>query len=188
MPRVYVTRPIALEALAMLRSVAEVKVWDEDRTIPRELLLREVAGVDAILAAVTERVDDELLDAAGPGLRIVANLAVGIDNLDLVALTRRGLIATNTPGVLTETTADFAFALLMSVGRRVPEGIRYVRGGQWQTYVLNLLLGQDIHHTTVGIVGLGRIGLEFARRARGFNMKVLYHNRRPRPAAFEREH
>jgi glyoxylate reductase len=188
MSRVYVTRQIAAEALEMLRGSAEVAVWEEDRAIPRDVLLQHVRGVDALLTLLTEKVDDELLDTAGPNLKIVANMAVGFDNFTVPALTRRGIVGTNTPGVLTETTADFAFALMMAAARFVPQGVEYVRAGKWQTWEPSLFVGQDIHHTTVGIVGMGRIGIEFAKRARGFDMQVLYYDVYRRDAEFEGEH
>jgi glyoxylate reductase len=187
MPRVLVTRQIAQEAIDMLRAGAEVKVWEEDRAIPREMLLREVADADALLSLLTEKIDDELLEV-GRNLRIVANMAVGFDNFDVPALTRRGIVGTNTPGVLTETTADFAFALMMGAGRYVSQGVEYVRSGKWKTWEPNLFVGQDIHHTTVGIVGMGRIGSEFAKRAHGFDMQVLYYDVFRRDPDFERQH
>ena len=188
MPRVFVTREIAPEAIEILKSKAELTVWDEDRAIPRDRLLASVRGVDAILSLLTERIDDELLAAAGPQLKIVANMAVGFDNFDVPAMNRRGVIGTNTPGVLTETTADFAFALLMAVARFVPQGAEYVKGGRWKTWEPSLFVGQDIHHATIGIIGLGRIGLEVAKRAQGFDMRVIYHDQFRRPPEFEQEH
>ncbi len=133
-------------------------------------------GVDGLLALLTDRVDDELLDAAGPSLRVVSNFAVGFDNIDVPACTRRGIPVGNTPGVLTETTADLAWALLMAAARRIPEGYDYVRAGHWRTWGPLLLLGPDVHHATLGIVGFGRIGREMAKRARGFDMTVLVHD------------
>jgi glyoxylate reductase len=125
---------------------------------------------------VTERIDDELLDHA-PRLKIVANMAVGYDNVDVTALTRRGIVLTNTPGVLTETTADLAFALMLAIARRLGEGERMVRDGRWGTWSPFAFLGRDVHHATLGIIGLGRIGAAVARRARGFDMRILYTNR-----------
>ena len=136
-----------------------------------------MAGVDGLLTLLTDRVDDELLDAAGPRLRVVSNFAVGYDNIDVAACTRRGIPVGNTPGVLTETTADLAWALLMAAARRVVEGDRYVRDGRWRTWGPMLLLGNDVHGATLGIVGFGRIGQAVARRAAGFGMRVLYHAR-----------
>ena len=128
---------------------------------------------------LTDRVDDELLDAAGPRLKVVSNFAVGFDNIDVPACTRRGVPVGNTPGVLTETTADLAFALLMAAVRRLPEGYDYVRAGKWTTWGPMLLLGPDVHGATLGIVGFGRIGREMAKRARGFDMTVLVHDAAP---------
>lgn len=182
---VYVTRRIPEEAIRMLRQATQVHIWDRDDVVPRDVLLREVAGAQALLCLLTERVDQELLDHA-PRLKVVANMAVGYDNFDLPAMTRRRVVATNTPGVLTETTADFTFALLMAIGRRVVEGDRFVREGRWQTWGPMLLMGQDIHHSTLGIIGLGRIGAEVARRAQGFDMRVLYYDTIRRPELEQR--
>jgi glyoxylate reductase len=181
-PTVLVTRRIPEAGLALLRAAARLRLWDSDQPMPRAELLRQAADADALLCLLTDRVDGELL-AAAPRLRVVANLAVGYDNLDLAALAARGVVATNTPGVLTETTADLAFALLLAVARRLPEGARYVRAGQWTTWDPLLLLGRDVHGATLGIAGLGRIGAAVARRAAGFGMPVLYTARGPQPAA-----
>src|SRR5689334_4889008 len=151
-------------------------MWPDELPPPRPALLGGVAGCDGILTLLTDRVDDELLDAAGPQLRVVSNYAVGFDNVDVAACTRRGIPVGNTPGVLTETTADLAFALLMAAARRVAEGDRYVRAGRWKTWGPLLLLGPDVHGSTLGIVGFGRIGQAVARRAQGFGMTILYHD------------
>jgi lactate dehydrogenase-like 2-hydroxyacid dehydrogenase len=151
-------------------------------------LLRRVAGCDGILTLLTDRVDEELLDAAGPRLRVVSNLAVGYDNVDVPACARRGIAVGNTPGVLTETTADLAWALILAARRRVAEGDRYVRAGNWRTWGPNLLLGSDVHGATLGIVGFGRIGQAVARRAGGFGMNVLYTSRTRLPKAVETAH
>jgi len=176
MARVFVARRIPEEGLALLRAAADVELWDDDLPPPRDDLLAHVRGVDALLSLLTDRVDDELLDAAGPQLRVVANLAVGFDNIDVPACTRRGIPVGNTPGVLTETTADLAFLLMMAAARRLKEGIDYVRGDRWQTWGPLLLRGMDVHGATLGIVGFGRIGREMAKRAGGFSMRVLYHD------------
>ena len=178
-PRVLVTRVIPAEGLDPVREACDVDLWEEELPPPRDELLRRVAGVDGLLSLLTDRVDDELLDAAGPQLKVVSNFAVGFDNIDVPALTRRGIPAGNTPGVLTETTADLAFALLMAAARRIPEGVDYVRDGHWQTWGPMLLMGVDIHGATLGIVGFGRIGREVARRGRGFGMNIVYHDVHP---------
>jgi lactate dehydrogenase-like 2-hydroxyacid dehydrogenase len=156
-------------------------LWTEELPPPRDELLRRVAGCDGVLTLLTDRVDDEFLDAAGPGLKVVSNYAVGFDNIDVAACARRGIPVGNTPGVLTDTTADLAFALLMAAARRLPEGDRYVRDGRWRTWGPLLLLGPDVHGSTIGIVGFGRIGQAVARRAAGFGMRILYHDVAPLP-------
>jgi glyoxylate reductase len=185
MPKAFVTRRIPEPGLAILREVAEVKVWEEELPPPREVLLKEVADCDALVPLLTDRVDDELLDRA-PRLKVVANYAVGYDNIDVPACTARGVLVTNTPGVLTETTADLAFALILAAARRLVEADKFLRAGKWKTWGPTLLLGQDVYGATLGLVGLGRIGAAVARRARGFNMKILYYSRH-RQEALEKE-
>jgi glyoxylate reductase len=182
-PRVFVTRQIPDAGLDAIRAGCDMDVWEDDMPPPRDELLRRVAGVDGVLTLLTDRVDDAFLDAAGPGLKVVSNYAVGYDNIDVAACARRGVAVGNTPGVLTETTADLAFALLLAAARRVPEGDRYVRAGSWRTWGPRLLLGPDVHGATLGIVGFGRIGQAVARRAKGFGMEILYHNLTPVPPA-----
>jgi len=174
-PKVFVSRLIDREALDMLAEVAEMEVWRDELPPPYEVLLEKVKDVDGLLSLLSDRVDITLMDAA-PKLKVISNLAVGYDNIDITEATKRGIQVGNTPGVLTETTADIAFALLMATARRVVEADRHVRKGQWKTWGPMILLGQDIHHATLGIIGLGRIGIEVAKRARGFNMNVLYHD------------
>jgi glyoxylate reductase len=178
-PRVFVARVIPDEGLDPVRDACELDLWNEELPPPRDELLRRSAGMDGLLTLLTDRVDAELLDAVGPQLKVVSNYAVGFDNLDVPELTRRRIPAGNTPGVLTETTADLAFALLMAAARRIDEGSRYVRGGRWKTWGPMLLMGVDLHGATLGIVGFGRIGREMAKRASGFGMKVLYHDVQP---------
>jgi len=184
-PRVFVARRIPDEGLDPIATACEVDVWPDELPPPREELLRRVAGCDGILTLLTDRVDDALLDAAGPGLKVVSNYAVGYDNIDIPACARRGIAVGNTPGVLTETTADLAWALILAAARRVPEGDRYVREGKWRTWGPLLLLGSDVHGATLGVVGLGRIGQAVARRAAGFGMTVLYSSRSRVSAAVE---
>ncbi len=186
-PRVLVTRRIPEVGLELLRAVAYVDVWDRPVPPPRDELLRRVAGVAGLLSLLTDRVDDELLDAAGPGLRVVSNLAVGYDNIDVAACARRGVAVGNTPGVLTEATADLAFALLLATARRLPESAALVTEDRWLTWDPLLLLGRDVSGATLGIVGFGRIGREVARRARGFGMRILAHSRRRAPDDVYRE-
>ena len=174
-PKVFVSRLIDREALDMIAEVAEMEVWRDELPPPYEVLLEKVKGVDGLLSLLSDKVDTTLMDAA-PKLKVISNLAVGYDNIDITGATKRGIQVGNTPGVLTETTADIAFALLMATARRVVEADRHVRKGQWKTWGPMILLGQDIHHATLGIIGLGRIGIEVAKRARGFNMNVLYHD------------
>jgi glyoxylate reductase len=173
-PRVFVTRVIPDDGLQPLRAQTEVDLWTDELPPPRAELLRRVAGVDALLSLVTDVVDDELLDRAGPQLKVVSNYAVGFDNIDVPAATRHGVLATNTPGVLNDTTADFAFALLIAAARRVAEGDAFVRQGEFHGWAIDMLLGQDLHHATLGVVGIGRIGRALARRGLGFDMRVLY--------------
>ncbi len=175
-PRVFVARIIPDEGLVAVRAACDVDLWEDELPPPRDELLRRVAGCDGVLTLLTDRVDDEFLDAAGPQLKVVSNYAVGFDNIDVGACARRGIPVGNTPGVLTETTADLAFALMMAAARRLPEGDRYVRAGSWRTWGPLLLLGPDVHGATIGIVGFGRIGQAMARRAQGFGMKILYHD------------
>ena len=186
-PRVFVTRVIPDEGLDPVRQACEVDLWTDDLPPPRDELLRRVKGVEGILSLLTDTIDDELLDAAGPQLKVVSNFAVGFDNIDVPACTRRGIPAGNTPGVLTETTADLAFALLMSAARRIPESVEYVRQDRWKTWGPMLLMGVDIHDATLGIVGFGRIGREMARRGRGFGMEILYQDVHPASAEDEAE-
>ena len=133
-------------------------------------------GADGVLCLLTEQMDGDVMDAAGPQLKIISNCAVGYDNIDIIAATDRGILVTNTPGILTDTTADLAFALLLAAARRIVEGSEHVRGGRWKTFDYNLLLGCDVHKMTLGIIGMGRIGKALASRAHGFDMSVLYHD------------
>lgn len=166
--------------LGIARDLARVTYWSEDSPMPREKLLAAVADADGILSHPASRFDRELLDRA-PRLKVIANIAVGYDNVDVAACTERGIAVCNTPGVLTDATADETLALMLAVCRRVVEGDRFTRAGHWHYWTPLLLVGQDLTEATLGIVGMGRIGTEVARRARGFRMRLLYHNRRRRP-------
>ncbi len=172
----FVSRVIPAEGLDRVTEATDATVWPDDLPPPRDELLRAVEGCDGLLALLTDRVDAELLDRAGPQLKVVSNFAVGFDNVDVAECTRRGIPVGNTPGVLTETTADLAWALLMAAARRIVEGADYVRAGKWQTWGPMLLMGPDVHGATIGIVGFGRIGQAVARRAAGFGMTILYHD------------
>jgi len=186
-PRVFVARTIPEAGLKLVREAAEAEIWADELPPPRGVLLEKVRAVDGLLSLLTDRVDDELLNAAGPRLKVVSNFAVGYDNIDVPACTRAGVAVGNTPGVLTETTADLAFALLMSAARRLPEGHDYVRDDHWQTWGPMLLLGKDIHGATLGLIGFGRIGREMARRATGFGMRTLYYDKHRADEATERD-
>ncbi len=185
-PRVFVARRLPEDGIRPILEATDARVWEDELPPPRDELLAAIAGCDGVLTLLTDRVDDEFLDAAGPQLKVVSNYAVGFDNVDVPACTRRGIPVGNTPGVLTDTTADLAFALLMAAARRLVEGADYVRAGRWKTWGPLLLLGPDVHGATLGIVGFGRIGQAMARRAQGFGMTILYHDVRPVDADTER--
>jgi len=183
-PRILVTREVFDEVLDYLGSDAEVEANQEDRPLlPEELRLR-LRGKDGLVCALTDRVDAELVRSC-PGLKVVANMAVGYNNIDVPACTAQGVLVTNTPGVLDETTADLVWTLLLATARRLTEVEAYLRNGNWRGWHLKQLLGSDVHHAVLGIVGMGRIGQAIARRAAGFAMRVLYHNRNRLDAATE---
>jgi glyoxylate reductase len=174
--RVFITRAFPFAALERLQAEHEVDVWDSNTPPPRDALLEHAAGADALLTIITERVDAELFDAA-PSVKAVANLAVGTDNIDLDEAAKRGIPIGNTPGVLTDATADIAFALLLGIARRVAEGDRQVREGRWEPWYPTHMIGGDTTGTTLGIVGWGRIGQAMARRGEGFGMEIIHHSR-----------
>lgn len=174
-PKVFVSRIIPEEGLKMLREAADIDVWQDELPPPYATLLEKIKHADGLLSLLTDKIDANLMDV-NPQLKVVANLAVGYDNIDIPAATARGLPIGNTPGVLTDTTADFAFALLMAAARRIPEGVDYVRAGKWKTWGPMLLTGPDVYGATLGIIGFGRIGQGMAKRASGFDMRVLYHD------------
>lgn len=179
-PSVYVTRCIPEAGLQLLRESCAVRVWEGELPPPREVLEREVRDNDGLLCLVTESIDAALI-AEGERLRVISQLAVGVDNIDLEAATARGIPVGHTPDVLTEATADMAFALLVAAARRIPEAVDSVRAGRWLTWEPMILLGADVWGATLGIVGLGRIGTAVALRAQGFRMRVLYHDTERRP-------
>ncbi len=185
-PPVLVTGPLPPPVVEALRERCDVDVYEGER-IPRDELLRRLPGKVGVITLITDRVDAEFLDAAGPQLVIVANYAVGFDNVDVAECTRRGVLASNTPDVLTETTADLAWALLLAAARRIAEGDRFLRSRTPWIWGPQMMLGVDVHGKTLGVVGFGRIGQAVARRARGFGMRVIYAGRFPAPPEVERE-
>ncbi len=182
-PTVVVTRQLPPTAISPILEKCNARYWDSEEPIERGTLLEWVQGADGLYCLLTDTVDDELLDAAGPGLRVVATMSVGYDHVDVAALGKRGIILGNTPGVLTETTAELAVALLLATARRLPEGTHAVEGGTWPIWRPMWMTGRDIHGSTVGIVGLGRIGAAFARMLGGFGCRILYTGPREKPEA-----
>lgn len=175
-PKVFVTRRIPERGLSLLAVFSDADVWTEELPPSREMLLERIPGIDGLLCLLTDRIDGEIMDAAGPSLKAISNYAVGVDNIDISAATQRGIPVGNTPDILTDATADFAFALLMTAARRVVEGDRFVRAGHWHTWGPSLLLGPDVTGGTLGIIGFGRIGQAVAKRAIGFGMRVVYYD------------
>lgn len=180
-PKVFVTRIIRDKGLDLVKEFCDADIWPHDLPPSRADLLERVRGVEGILSLLTDKIDAEVMDAAGPQLRVISNHAVGFDNIDIPAATARGIPVGNTPEILTDATADFAFALMMSAGRRVVEGERMVRAGQWKTWGPSTLLGVDFKGATLGLVGFGRIGKGMARRAAGFDMRVIYYDPAAQP-------
>jgi glyoxylate reductase len=185
-PKVFATHELFEDARQILGENCEMEYWAKAERPPREELLRRVQGKEGLICLLTEKINDEFLRAA-PKLRIVANVAVGFDNIDVAACTKHGVAATNTPGVLDETTADFAWTLLMAVARRLGEGEALARSGNWKGWDLDQLVGTDVWGKTLGIVGFGRIGRAVARRAGGFQMKVIYTDALRVPESVEKE-
>jgi glyoxylate reductase len=176
-PKIYITRKVPDLVVDKLKEVCEVTMWEQEEIpVPRDILEKEIQDVDGLFCLLTESIDQPLLNQATK-LKIISNMAVGYNNIDVSAATEKGIMVTNTPGVLTETTADLTFALLMATARRIVESSNYLRAGKWKTWSPMQLTGQDIYGATLGIVGLGRIGEALAKRARGFDMNILYHNR-----------
>ncbi|MDM5199004.1 D-glycerate dehydrogenase [Fictibacillus enclensis] len=180
-PKVYITRRIPNEIVQKLEEVCEIRMWnEEEEPVPREVLEKEITDVDGLFCLITESIDKELLERANH-LKVVSNMAVGYNNIDIELAKEKGITVTNTPGVLTETTADLTFALIMATSRRLIEASDYLKQGNWKTWSTMQLTGQDIYGSTLGIIGLGRIGESVARRAKGFDMDVLYYNRSRKP-------
>jgi gluconate 2-dehydrogenase len=176
-PKVLVTREVFDETLEYLREHCEVDSNQEDVPLTGDALATRAADKDAIVCSLTDRIDSALVGRC-PSLKVVANIAVGYNNIDVPACTARGIMATNTPGVLDDSTADLAWTLMLGAARRITEVERYIRDGEWKGWRLKQWLGVDVHHATLGIVGMGRIGQAIAKRAAGFDMRVLYHNRK----------
>lgn len=172
-PKVFITRKLPDIALSRLYDHCEVTIWDEDMPPPYEVILENAGKIDGLLSLLTDKIDARLITTA-PNLKVISQMAVGYDNVDVFTATNLGIPVGNTPGVLTETSADFAFALLMATARRLSSAEKYVKDGKWETWHPMLLAGQDIYGATLGIIGLGRIGQAVARRARGFDMRILY--------------
>ena len=182
-PKVFVTRIIPDKGLMQVRDFCKAEVWEDEMPPPKAILLGKVRGLDGLLCLLTDPIDAELMDAAGPQLKVISQMAVGFDNVDVAEATKRGIPVGNTPGVLTECTADFAFTLLASAARRVVEAAAYVKAGRWKTWGPMLLLGADLWEATLGVVGFGRIGQAVARRARGFNMRIVCYDVYPNEEA-----
>src|SRR5690349_17552597 len=185
-PVVLVTKRIYPEAIEFLKQHAELDYAESDDGLSADELRERIRGKQAVVSQLTDKFSAPVIEQLD-GLRIIANVAVGYDNIDVAAATRRKILVTNTPDVLTDTTADFAFALLMAAARRVVEGHKFVHSGQWTKWRIDLLVGQDVHHRKLGIFGMGRIGQAVARRARGFDMRILYYDAVGAPEAVERE-
>lgn len=180
-PKIYVTRELPERGLNIIKEHFDAEVWPEYAPPPKNVIIEKARNIDALASLLSDKIDAEVFNAA-PNLKIVSQLAVGFDNIDIAEATKRGIYVTNTPEVLTDTTADFAWALLMAVARRVAEADRYVRSGQWKVgWHPNMLAGRDVFNATIGIVGAGRIGYAVAKRATGFGMKILFYDVIPRP-------
>ncbi|MCJ7699704.1 D-glycerate dehydrogenase [Candidatus Bathyarchaeota archaeon] len=180
-PKIYVTRKLPERGLQIIRKHFDMEVWPEYAPPPKKTIIEKAKNVDALATLLSDKIDAEVFNAA-PRLKIVSQLAVGYDNIDITEATKRGIYVTNTPEVLTDTTADFAWALLMALARRVVEADKYVRTGQWKVgWHPDMMTGRDIYNATIGVVGAGRIGYAVAKRATGFSMKILFYDVVPRP-------
>lgn len=184
-PSIFITRKLPQAVIEPLNAEYQVEMWEkEDVPVPRDVLLKKAGSASALITMLSDQMDGELLEHAS-SLKVIANLAVGYDNIDLQAAKEKGVIICNTPDVLTDTTADLTFGLLMAAARRIVEADRYIKEGRWKSWSPLLLAGADIHHKTIGIVGMGSIGETVAKRAKGFDMNILYHNRSRKPEAEE---
>lgn len=180
-PYIFITRKLPRAVVETIQQKFEVNMWEhEDIPVPQEVLLKEAKKADAFLTMVSDQIDERIL-TAGNTLKVVANLGVGFDNINIQAASRKGIAICNTPDVLNDTTADLTFALLMAAARRIVEAAEYIKEGKWKSWNPLLLAGHDIHHKTLGIVGMGKIGETLAKRAKGFDMNILYHNRTRKP-------
>ncbi len=186
LPRLLISKRIYPEAAEYLRERAEIEYHESDESYPPEQLLEHLADKDGVVSQLTDRFSDAVM-AALPGLKVISNVAVGFDNIDIAAATERAIAVTNTPEVLTETTADLAFTLLAVAARRVGEAERFLRAGKWRGWGIDQFCGVDLYHATLGILGMGRIGRSLARRAHGFEMKVIYHDAFRMPDEIEQE-
>lgn len=183
MPKIFITRIIPDPGLALVKEqFPYFDIWTQDLPLSRDELFKRSRGVDGLLCLLTEKIDSKLMDAIGPQLKVISSMSVGVDHIDVAAATARGIPVGNTPGVLTDATADQAFALMLSAARRIPEAERFLRAGKWVTWQPSLLLGADFAGSTLGIVGYGRIGQAVAKRAQGFDMRVIYHDPTAEPA------
>lgn len=186
-PKVYITRKLPESIVNKIESVCEVRMWEEkDRPVPRDVLLREIQEIDGLYCLLTERIDQEALSYT-KNLKVIANMAVGYNNIDVIEATKKRIIVTNTPDVLSETTADLTFALLMATARRLVESDAYLRKGKWESWSPMQLTGQDIFGATLGVIGMGRIGKALIKRAKGFDMNIQYFNR-SRKSDIEKEY
>ena len=181
-PKIFITRFIPRPGLDLIEQHFQPEIWPGDLPPTREELLEKVRGVDGLLCLLTEKVDAELMDAIGSQLKVISSMSVGVDHIDIEEATKRGIPVGHTPGVLTDATADHAFALMLAAARRIPEAERYLRSGKWVTWSPSLLLGADLVGATLGIVGFGRIGQAVAKRSQGFDMNVIYYSPTAKPA------
>ncbi|GAB2542542.1 2-hydroxyacid dehydrogenase [Gracilibacillus alcaliphilus] len=176
-PKIFITRKIPNNIVKKLEENCELAMWNsEDTPVPRHILQEKIREVDGLYCLLTDEIDEQMIESAQQ-LKVISNMAVGFNNIDITAAKANGIIVTNTPDVLTETTADLTFALLMATARRIPEAVDYIKNDQWRTWSPMQLTGRDIHGATLGIIGMGRIGTAVARRALGFNMNIIFHNR-----------